>query len=86
MKKWALSITTAALVATLSGCASGPSYSIEKGWVKKDVTYQQAQRQLFDCKDKAKAAAERDTQIGGLTESCMALEGYTWGKYRRIIN
>ena len=85
MRKIALSTFTAALITTLSGCSSTPSYNIEKGWVKKGVTYEQAKIQLFDCAEKAKATAERDTQIGGLTESCMALEGYTWGQYKTAI-
>lgn len=85
MKKIALSTLTATLIATLSGCASGPSYTIEKGWVKRGVSYEQARRQFFDCKEKAKANAERETQIGGLTESCMTLEGYAWGEYTRRI-
>jgi hypothetical protein len=85
MKKIALSTVAAALVTSLSGCASGPSYTIEKGWVKQDVTYEQARQQLFVCKEKAQAAAERETQVGGLTESCMTLEGYTWGEYKRRI-
>lgn len=85
MRNLTLFTTTAALIATLSGCASGPSYTIEKGWVKQGASYEQARKQLFDCNDKAKAAAERETQVGGLTESCMALEGYKWGEYKRII-
>lgn len=85
MKKIALSTITVAIISTLSGCASGPSYQIEKGWVKKDVSYQEARKQLFDCQEKAKANAERETQVGGLIESCMTLEGYSWGAYRRII-
>ncbi len=85
MKKAALLTTAATLVTTLSGCATGPSYTIEKGWVKEGVSYKQAQRQLFDGKEKAKANAERETQIGGLTESCMTLKGYRWGEYRKRI-
>jgi len=85
MKKAALLTIAATLVTTLSGCATGPSYTIEKGWVKEGVSYKQAQRQLFDCKEKAKANAERETQIGGLTESCMTLNGYRWGEYKRRI-
>lgn len=85
MKKIALSTITAGLLASLSGCASGPSYTLEKGWVKQDVSYEQARQQLFACKEKARATAERETQVGGLTESCMTLEGYTWGEYRRRI-
>ena len=85
MKKIALSTLTAGLMMSLLGCASGPSYTIEKGWVKEGVTYEQARQQLFACKEKAQAAAERETQVGGLTESCMTLEGYTWGEYRRRI-
>lgn len=73
------------LVATLSGCASGPSYRIEKGWVKKGVNQIQARKQYFDCQEKAKSNAERDTQIGGLVENCMALEGYKWGEYKTEI-
>lgn len=85
MTKIALSSITAALIITLSGCASGPSYKIENGWVKQDISYEQARRQLFDCTEKAKTMAERETQVGGLTESCMTLEGYKWGTYRTII-
>ncbi|MCP5142802.1 MAG: hypothetical protein H6926_00895 [Chromatiales bacterium] len=85
MNKKALSTFAVALISTLSGCASGPSYIVEKGWVKQGVSYEQARRQLFDCKEKAKANAERETQIGGLTESCMTLEGYAWGEYKRPI-
>lgn len=85
MKKVVLSSFGVALILTLSGCASGPSYRIEHGWVKQDVSYEEARRQLFDCQEKAKANAERETQIGGLTESCMTLEGYKWGTYRTRI-
>lgn len=85
MKKIALSTIAAALITSLSGCASGPSYTIENGWVKQDVSYELARQQLFVCQEKAKATAQRETQIGGLTESCMTLEGYTWGEYRRRI-
>lgn len=85
MKKIAYSAITAALIASVAGCASGPSYEIEKGWVKQGVSYEQARKQLFDCKEKAKANAERDTQVGGLTESCMTLEGYSWGEYKKRI-
>lgn len=85
MKKVALSSLTVALIAVLSGCASGPSYEIKDGWVKEDVSYEQSRRQLFDCQEKAKNNAERDTQVGGLTESCMTLEGYKWGTYRTPI-
>ena len=85
MKKIAISTLSAALIVMLPGCASGPSYTIEKGWVKKGVSYDQAKRLLYACKEKARANAERETQIGGLTESCMTLEGYTWGEYRKRI-
>ncbi|WP_155996750.1 hypothetical protein [Thioalkalivibrio sp. ALMg11] len=85
MKGIALSFFTAGLVVALSGCASGPSYKIEKGWVKEGVSYEEAQRQRFDCREKAKDNAERETQIGGLKESCMTLEGYEWGTYRTKI-
>jgi len=85
MKKIAISTALAAAIVILPGCASGPSYIIEKGWVKKDVSYEQAKVQLYNCKEKAKANAERETQIGGLTESCMTLEGYTWGQYRKAV-
>ena len=68
-----------------SGCATGPSYKIEQGWVKENIDQAQAKRQLFDCKEKAKSAAERETQIGGLTESCMSLEGYSWGEYKTAL-
>ncbi|MGH1460440.1 MAG: hypothetical protein ACRBB6_00225 [Neptuniibacter sp.] len=84
MKK-VLPAISVVLMVTLSGCASGPSYTIEKGWVKKDVSYQQARKQLFNCQEKAKNNAERETQIGGLIESCMTLEGYIWGQYRKRI-
>lgn len=76
---------SAILVVTLSGCASGPSYRIEKGWVKNGVSQEQSRRQYFDCQDKAKSNAERETQIGGLIENCMTLEGYKWGEYKTII-
>lgn len=85
MKRIALSTVVFAFIATVSGCASGPSYTIEKGWVKEGSSYEQAREQLFDCQQKAKANAERETQVGGLTESCMTLEGYTWGEYRKRI-
>ena len=83
MKK--IVILTATLVTVLSGCASGPSYRIEKGWVKNGVNQEQARRQYFDCQEKAKSNAERETQVGGLIENCMTLEGYKWGEYRTVI-
>lgn len=85
MKKIALSVATIGLVASLSGCSSAPSYQIEKFWVKDGVSQEEAKKQFFDCKEKAKTAAERETQIGGLTEHCMQLDGYQWGEYRTKI-
>lgn len=85
MKKIALLIFTAALTSVLAGCVSGPSYNVHQGWIKQDTTNEEARRQLFDCQEKAKINAERDTQIGGLTESCMILEGYKWGTYKTRI-
>jgi hypothetical protein len=85
MKKILLPTVVTALLTTLTGCATGPSYTIEKGWVKENVSYEDAKLQLFNCNEKAKLAAERETQIGGLVESCMALEGFKWGEYKRRI-
>ena len=85
MKIIALSTFAIALISAMSGCATGPSYQIEKGWVKRGVSYEQAHKQLFDCKEKAKYNAERETQVGGLTENCMTLEGYKWGEYKTEI-
>lgn len=70
----------------ISGCATAPSYKIQEGWVKESVDQAQAKKQLFDCMEKAKSAAKRETQIGGLTESCMSLEGYSWGEYKTALN
>ena len=85
MRNIALPIITTVLIAALSGCASGPSYTIKEGWVKQDISYLQSQQQLIICKEKAKATAERDTLVGGLIESCMTLEGYSWGQYKTRI-
>lgn len=68
-----------------SACVTGPSYRIEQGWVKEHVDQTQAKQTLYNCAEKAKAAAERVTQVDGLTESCMALEGFAWGEYRTAL-
>lgn len=82
MQKVVLSAVLVAMLASLAGCASGPSYRIENGWVKQGSSQEQANLQLMMCKQKAMAVAERDTQVGALVESCMSLEGYKWGSYR----
>ena len=70
------------LMTTLAGCASGPSYSIKEGWVKKGMNQRDSDNQFQYCKEKATNVAKRETQIGSLIENCMALEGYKWGKYK----
>lgn len=82
MKKVVLSAVLVTMLASLAGCASGPSYRIEKGWVKQGANQELANLQLMMCKQKSIAVAERETQVGALVESCMALEGYKWGSYR----
>lgn len=69
----------------VSGCASAPVYEVEKFWKKDEVSLEQAKRDFIICKEKAKKHAERDTQVGGLTENCMQLEGYKWGEYKRRV-
>lgn len=86
MNKIALKLLVVAMAAGLAGCSSGPSYVMEKGWVRSGTSYEQAKRQLFFCNEKARDAAERETQVGGLVESCMALEGFKWGVYRTRID
>jgi len=75
-------LTIGVIALTLTGCASTPVYQIEKFWKKDNVTHIQAKREFFDCKETAKSTAERETQVGGLTESCMTLKGYKWGVYK----
>jgi len=70
------------VITTLSGCASGPSYKIKEGWVKKGMNQKDSNNQFRYCKEKASNVAKRKTQIGSLIENCMTLEGYSWGKYK----
>lgn len=84
MNKIKLTVLSIALIGAMTGCA-GPSYRIEKGWVKKGVSQEQSRTQYFDCQEKAKANAERETQVGGLVENCMTLNGYKWGEYKTQI-
>lgn len=70
------------LISTLTGCATGPTYHIEKFWKKDSITHMQAKQEFIACKETAKSTAERDTQVGGLTESCMTLKGFKWGVYK----
>lgn len=85
MKKKLLTSSAIILISTLTGCASTPSYEIEKFWKKDQVSYTQAKKEFIDCKETAKSTAERDTLVGGLTESCMTLKGYKWGVYKRRV-
>lgn len=85
MKKPLFLTISIAFFLTMAGCASGPTYKVKEGWVKQDVTYEQSRRDLFYCQEKARSNAERETQVGGLTESCMTLEGYRWGEYKTRI-
>jgi len=82
MRKLSSLALTAVVITTLSGCASGPSYKIKEGWVKKGMDQSDSTIQFRYCKEKASKVAKRKTQIGSLIENCMTLEGYSWGKYK----
>jgi len=88
MKTISFAIIIMVFIGTLEGCSSDTItryYEVKDFWKKNNVTYDQAKHDFFVCEEKAKNAAERETQIGGLTEACMKLKGYQWGTYRWMI-